>query len=165
MKMLKQAKRVKCKKEIWPYPEGTVLVSYGGGTPEIYYVEDNEMPNGKGLNVQWFMVKGNEYYEQYFEDLPSVDFRDTIWAVKLAESLKNRKDMLEHQIEQEKKKYDAQMKSLKNALHITGQEWVDNFGTDINAEVVTVEEEVQQPSYISANAYYNAGDHWGTGTV
>lgn len=144
-----KAKRVKLKKEIWPYPVGTILVSYCGHTPFLYYVEDNKMPTGKGLNIQWFTEKGIEYYEEYFEQLDPIDFIDTIWAARLAENLKNQKHNVDAQIEQCEMNYKEQMKTLKTALHDLEQEWVNHFGTDINAEIIEVEPEPPPPQYIS----------------
>ena len=147
-----KVKRVKTKREIWPYPEGTVLVSYGGKHAGPYYSEERipfsddrdtipDLPGGRGLNISLFMAKGAEYYSRYFIDLEPVSFEDTPWSKVIDDQLKKTKNGIRQQMDNHKEQYEKHMRELNNRLQEVEQEYIDYFGVDINAEVVDLTKE------------------------
>jgi hypothetical protein len=163
-----KVKRVKTKREIWPYPEGTILVSYGGKHAHLYYSEERipfsdngdtipDLPGGRGLNISLFMAKGAEYYSKYFVDLEPVSFEDTPWSKVIDDQLKKTKDGIKQQIANYKEQYEKHMGELNNKLNEVEQEYIDYFGIDINSEVVdlTKEEPPQEPDGSWNNRNFN----------
>jgi len=135
---MKQAKRVRLKKEIWPYPKGTVMVSYCGQHEGLYYAENSKQgPTGRGMPViEWFASRGEEYYEEYFEEIDPVDFVDTEWADRLREIMRKSREGIQGNITQVENEMKKKIKELKKQLDTLEQEYVDHFGVHPDSEVI-----------------------------
>jgi len=150
-----KAKRIQLKKEIWPYPKDTILVSYCGDIPNIYYVETDKNPNGNGLNIQWFTAQGMEYTDGYFKHIDPVDFDATVWADKLKEQLKLHKNKIENLLKETEKKYEQDMRGLNDTMTGIEQAYVTHFGLPIDTPVVdcTDKGEKEEEAYKVLNKY------------
>jgi hypothetical protein len=165
-----KVKQLRVKKEIWPYVEGTILISYGGPTPHLYYhrppSKQDEVPSGNGLNINWWVEKGFDYFDEYFESLDDLNFEDTPWATHMAKVLMDQRNAFKDKLSKRKQAYEDEMKHLKSQLNGVEQAWVEYFGTDINAEVLDLREEApESPSYEYWESRTMRYDNWNSGST
>ena len=158
---MKQAKRVRLRKEIWPYPKGTVMVSYCGQHEGLYYAENTKQgPSGRGMPImEWFASKGEEYYDEYFEDIDPVDFVDTEWAERLKGIMKKNREGIQANIAKVENEMKKKIKELKKQLDSLDQDYIDHFGIDPESEIIdcTNNVSVKQETFETFNWFGGTG--------
>lgn len=138
-------------------PKGTVLVSYGGPKEHIYYAEkrlrDEDVPKGTGINIKWWLTKGQDYFDKYFEEIEPVEFEETPWARVLAYEITQQLNTLVKHRKQLIDKHEQQIKDITNKINSLEQQYIQYFGTDPNAETIDVSGQNKEPEFEEGEWY------------